>query len=194
MRYTFCRQAIMYTISACAQYVLLIELYLCCVCVYKKNKKLGGNACELPVQTNHQFIAILENNITVALFRKCRCAHAELCLCYVLVLITELSMLWLISKRNMKQNPSWYWYALVIQRHHIIKWPLTDCAKCTYCYKLLATFKICHVDACKKKQKKKPVGKWMVINVKFDQSSSPSHTSPLVPTGNMLRKLHYLVL
>ena len=46
----------------------------------------------------------------------------------------------------------------------------------------------------KKKKKKKTVGKWMVINVKFDQSSSPSHTSPLVPTGNMLRKLHYLVL
>ena len=177
MRYTFCRQVIMYTISACAQYVLLIELYLCCVYKKKKKKKkkkkIGGNACELPVQTNHQFIAILENNITVALFRKCRCAailenniavtlfrkcrcaHAELCLCYVLVLITELSMLCLISKRNMKQNPSWYWYALVIQRHHIIKWPLTDCAKCTFCYKLLATFRICHVDACKKKKKKK---------------------------------------
>ena len=41
--------------------------------------------------------------------------------------------------------------------------------------------------------KKKTVGKWMVINVSFDQSSSPSHTSPLVPTGNMLRKLHYLL-
>ena len=45
----------------------------------------------------------------------------------------------------------------------------------------------------KQKQTKKRVGKWMVINVSFDQSSSPSHTSPLVPTGNMLRKLHYLL-
>ena len=40
----------------------------------------------------------------------------------------------------------------------------------------------------------KKVGKWVVTNVNFDQSSSPSHTSQLVPTGNMLRKLHYLVL